>query len=50
MFKAKIGFVGYFFNHEKRRELVALNPLPIVYLDENGDIQYGSENIDREIH
>lgn len=42
--KAEIGLIGYLLNVEKRRELEALNPLPHVFLNENGDIQYADKD------
>ncbi len=44
LIKSEIGFMGYLFDIEKRKELEELNPLPVVFLDENGDIQYGDDD------
>lgn len=38
--KAEMGLLGYLLDVEKRRDLEARNPIPQVFLDENGTIQY----------
>lgn len=47
--KAEIGLLGYLLDVEKRRELEALNPLPQVFLDENGTIQYADQGQNKRV-